>query len=129
MFEAYRGTAEFRLILAIAETWREEFGAGIDAQPGGIGTEAGQINRAFQETAWCILRGIAPCEADLPALVTWVLMQAARQRLETAGIPISVVENLVGSEPARGDAWYAYLALAPETVIQDLLGNTQTDGV
>jgi len=46
--EAYEGTVEFRLLLGIAGAFREEFGVGIDAHPGGEGNEAGVVNRAFR---------------------------------------------------------------------------------
>jgi hypothetical protein len=38
---------ESRSVLVIAEALREEFSVSIDAHPGGDGTEAGVVNRAF----------------------------------------------------------------------------------
>ena len=46
---------------------RAEFGDSIDAHPGGVGTEAGEVNRAFRMAAYAILKGagsrgtIPPC--------------------------------------------------------------------
>jgi hypothetical protein len=38
---------ELRSVLVIAEALREEYSVSIDAHPGGDGTEAGVVNRAF----------------------------------------------------------------------------------
>jgi hypothetical protein len=37
------------------------------------------------------------------------------------GVPPEKAEVLVSSEPRLGDPWFAYLALAPVTVIDDLI--------
>jgi hypothetical protein len=64
-------------VLATAEPLRDEFGVGIDAHPGGEGTEAGSVNRAFQAAARTIVAEVAT-EGDDPAtVVTHVLPQAA----------------------------------------------------
>ncbi len=121
LFDAYGRTAEFRIILGIAGAIRAEFGADVDAHPGGPGTEAGQVNRAYRAMARRIIRTIVPPREDLPGLVTWTLRQAARRRLIEARLPGPTIESLLDAEPRLGDAWPAYLALAPPSVIRDLL--------
>ena len=121
MFDAYGRTVEFSLVLGIAGAIREEFGADIDAHPGGPGNEAGQVNRAYRAAARRILRSIVPPREDLPGLVTWTLRQAARRRLAGDRLPGAVIEALLDAGPGLGDAWPAYLALAPPSVIRDLL--------
>jgi hypothetical protein len=39
---------QLRLVLLISGALREEFGVAIDAHPGGVGNEAGDVNRAFR---------------------------------------------------------------------------------
>jgi hypothetical protein len=121
-YEAYGRTVEAVMILKIAEALRDEFGVGIDAHPGGIGTEAGVVNRAFRASACSILRTIVSPQEDLAGIVTWVLRQAALGRLVGVGIVGGRDKSLLDQEPGLGDAWVAYLALAPESVIEDLIG-------
>ncbi len=121
MFDAYGRTVEFSIVLGIAAALREEFGADVDAHPGGPGTEAGQVNRAYQVVARIALKAIDPPRAYLPGLVSWALRQAARRRFIEARLPGAVIEALLDAEPGLGDAWPAYLALAPPSVIRDLL--------
>ena len=120
MFESYGLTAEVDLVLGIAEALREEFGVAIDAHPGGAGTEAGTINRAFLASARHILKAIVTPSGDLPGLTTWVLRRAARRRLSAFGITEGETEPLLDSEPPLGDSWLIYLALAPDSVIEDV---------
>jgi hypothetical protein len=62
-----------RIVVAIAQALRDEFGVGIDAHPGGEEVEAGAVNRAFQATARMIVANVTP-EGDDPATVlTYVL--------------------------------------------------------
>ena len=121
MFDAYGRTVEFSLVLGIAGAIREEFGADVDAHPGGPGTEAGQVNRAYRAATRRIFRSIVSPREDLPGLVSWALRQAARQRFIEARLPGPVIESLLDAEPGLGDAWPAYLTLAPPSVIRDLL--------
>ena len=127
MFDAYGRTVEFGLVLGIAEAWREEFGADVDAHPGGPGTEAGQVNRAYRAAARRIFRSIVPPSEDLMGVVAWALRQAARRRLAGDRLPGAVIEALLDAEPGLGDAWPAYLALAPPSVIRDLLEPERPD--
>ena len=121
LFDAYGRTAEFRIILGIAGAIRAEFGADVDAHPGGPGTEAGQVNRAYQVVARIALKAIDPPREYLPGLVSWALRQAARRRFIEARLPGPTIESLLDAGPGLGDAWPAYLALAPPSVIRDLL--------
>jgi hypothetical protein len=109
------------MVLAIAEAHREEFGVSIDAHPGGVGIEAGSVNRAFLATARTIIAHVAEGHDDLATSVTQVLRQVALRRLAELGVPVEQAEVLVGSESKLGESWLAYLALAPATVIDDLL--------
>ena len=126
--EAFERTVEVGLILGIAEALREEFGVGIDAHPGGVGNEAGVVNRAFRSAAKRILRSIVPKGGDLAGVLTWVLRLAALRRLAEAGVVGQRAEILLGSEPGLGDAWLAYLGLAPASVLDDLLGHAHEGG-
>ena len=89
--------------------------------PGGPGNEAGQVNRAYRVMARRIFGTIVPPREDLPGVVSWALRQAARRRFIEARLPGPVIEALLDAGPALGDAWPAYLALAPPSVIRDLL--------
>ena len=129
MFDAHGRTAEFRIVLGIAGAIREEFGADVDAHPGGTGTEAGQVNRAYRAAARRILRSIVPPRESLPGLVSWALRQAARRRFIEARLPGPTIAALLDAEPTLGDAWPAYLALAPPSVIRDLLEPEHPDPV
>jgi hypothetical protein len=121
MLEEFGQTCEFQTIVEIAESLREEFGTDIDAHPGSATVEAGQVNRTFRIVANCILKAIVADEVELLGLLTWVMRHAALGRLAMAGVSGKTV-NLLDLEPGLGDSWYAYLALAPEAVIEDLLG-------
>ncbi len=120
MFDTHGMTAELDLVIGIARALREEFGVTIDAQPGGAGNQAGAINRAFLATTRKILGAIVPA-GDLPGLTTWVLRQAALTRLSEFGVNEAKTGHLLDSEPGLGDPWLVYLALSPDSVIEDLL--------
>ena len=126
MDEAYRRTAEFQTILEIAEALRGEFGAEIDVHPGGRAVEAGQVNRAFRVAAACILKATVARGDDLPGMLSWVLRQVAERRLVESGVGDAAAGILLDLEPSLGDAWYAYLALAPETVIRALVEDDES---
>ena len=91
----------------------------VDAHPGGPGSEAGQLNRAYRATARCLCREIAGPETS--GLATEALGLSAAKRLAATGLRGASAESLLNLEPQLGDAWAAYLALAPRTVIRDLL--------
>lgn len=112
----------FELVSAVAVALRAEFGVGIDAHPGGEGTEAGAVNRAFRAAARVILARIVGSGDGLDTLVSGALRRAALDRLTEAGVEGEVAERLLGSEPGFGQAWLAYLALIPTAVIDDLVG-------
>jgi hypothetical protein len=120
-FDAYEHTAEFQVVLAVAEALREEFGITIDAHPGGEGTEAGVVNRALRAAARRILQGTVTPPEDLPLVLTWALRRAALRRLVEHGVDEGRAEGLIDLEPGLGDRWLAYLALAPTSVVDDLL--------
>ena len=120
-YEAYERTVEVGLILGIAEALRAEFGVGIDAHPGGRGNKAGAVNLSFQVIVRWILQPIVPVDEDLEGVLTWVLRRAAMVRLIEVGVDGDVSAILVGSEPGLGDAWLAYLALSPASVLKDLI--------
>jgi hypothetical protein len=111
---------QLRLVLLIAGALRDEFGQAIDAHPGGVGSEAGDVNRAFR-TAVSVIVCDGTADGDAPAIIlTNVLREAARRWLAELGVRPEQAEVLVSSEPKLGDAWLAYLALAPISVIDDL---------
>jgi len=120
-FDEYEQTMEFRLVLGIAEALREEFGVGIDAHPGGEGTEDGVVNRAFRAAARNILQTIVTPADDLPLVLTRTLRLAARRNLTEMGLCDDQAEGLLDSEPGLGNRWLAYLALVPAPVVNDLL--------
>jgi len=113
-------------IQMIAETMRSEFGDSIDAHPGGVGVEAGTINRALRMAAWVILKEAGSTDGD-PGVRTWVLRQVALGRLHELGVVGPRAEGLLDLEPGLGDAWLSYLSLAPEPVIDDMMGYTPGD--
>lgn len=123
--DGYVRTTDFQLVLAVAEALRQEFGAGIDAHPGGKGNEAGVVNRSFRAMARAIVAQVISPTDDPAAVLTWVLREAAIWRLAELGVGQGAVA-LLDSEPSLGDRWLAYLALAPFMVINDLL--TQASG-
>ncbi len=108
-----------RAVLVIAEALREEFGVSIDAHPGGEGTEAGSVNRAFRAAARVIVAEVVS-EGDPATMLTHLLRQAALRWLAELGVRPEQAEVLVSSEPKLGDSWLGYLALAPVSVIDDL---------
>lgn len=111
---------EFEVIRTIAETMRAGFGNSIDAHPGGTGSEAGAINQAFRLAASVILNEAGLLE-DESGVRTWVLRQVALGRLLEAGVIGAPADALLDLEPDLGDAWLAYVALATESVVVDLL--------
>jgi hypothetical protein len=125
-FDEYERAREFRLILGIAEALRQEFGVGIDAHPGGQGTEAGVVNRAFRAAVRLILQAIVTPSDDLPLVLTRTLRQAALRRLAELGLSEGQAECLLDSEPGLGNRWLAYLVLAPAGVISDAMGERGT---
>ena len=126
--EAYGQTVEVGLILRVAEAFRGAFGVGIDAHPGGEGNEAGVVNRSFRVAARVILQPIVPSRGDLNLVVTWALRQAALRRLDLSGVVARRADALLDSDSGLGDAWLAYLALAPDAVIDDLLVQAHEEG-
>ena len=114
-------SADYESIRLIAEAMRAEFGDSIDAHPGGVGSEAGAINRAFRMANYAILKG-AGSQKDEPEVWTWALRQVALGRLCDLGLSGPPAEGLLDLEPGLGDAWLTYVALAPATVIDDLMG-------
>lgn len=119
-FDAYGRTAEFQMIVGIAEALREEYGVSIDAHPGGEGNEAGVVNRAFRAAARVILGSIVSPEDGSAAVLTWALRQVALRRLVELGVEDGLAEGLLDQEPGLGDRWPAYVALAPASVVNDL---------
>ncbi len=105
------------LVLALAQALRDEFGVGIDAQPGGEGIEAGSVNRAFLAATAVILSHCVSGGGDL----SHVLREVALRRLTELGVGHNRAEVVVSSEPRLGHRWLAYMALAPRTVIDDLI--------
>ena len=126
--ERYEQTVEVRLILEIAQSVRDEFGVTIDAHPGGKGSEAGVVNRAFRAAASRLLMTIVPAGEDMEGVETWAFRHAALRRLGVAGIAEEQARSLLNSEPRLGDLWLAYLSLAPISVIEDLLHDTHEGG-
>ena len=80
-FRRHVRSADFETIRVIAETMRAEFGDSIDAHPGGVGSEAGVVNRAFRMATYAILKGAGSPGAE-PAVRTWALRQVALGRLQ-----------------------------------------------
>lgn len=119
-FDEYEQTRESRLILGIAGALRQEFGVGIDAHPGGTGNEAGVVNRAFRAAARLILQTIGTPADHLPLVLTRTLRTAARRNLAEMGLSDEQAEGLLESEPGLGDRWFAYLALASSSIVNDM---------
>lgn len=117
--ETYERTVEVGLVLGVAEALRAEFGVGIDAHPGGPGSEAGVVNRAFRASARRILRSMAPEGKDLEEVVTRALRLTSLRRLAEIGVTGKRAEDLIDQEPALGHTWLAYVALAPDIVIEE----------
>jgi hypothetical protein len=112
------------ILKAIAGAMRAEFGAAIDAHPGGIGTESGVINRTLRISARVLLEVGVPKGHHQSNLLRRMLHLVAMERLDKLGVVGLPAEQLLDMEPSLGDAWLAYLALAPQSVIDDLLGRT-----
>jgi hypothetical protein len=123
-FQRHHWLSALSTIQMIAETMRAEFGVSIDAHPGGVGVEAGTMNRALRISAWVILVDAGNEGDDSFAVQGWVLRQVALGRLYDLGLIGPRAESLLDQEPKLGDAWLAYIALAPESVIDDLMGKT-----
>jgi hypothetical protein len=122
MSDAYGRTAEFALVLGIAEALRQELGDQIDAHPGlHDPADAGQVNRAFCAVARHILRTIAVSEEGRAQLLTAILVQIARHRLAAHGLDEPQIEFLLAQEPAGRDDWSAFLILMPWEEIPLLL--------
>ncbi len=120
-FEGYERTAEFQMVLAVAGALRAEFGVTIDAHPGGEDADAGVVNRALRATARVILAGAVSPMDDLAAVQSRALRRAALMRLTEFGMDGGRAEQLLDLEPSLGDRWLTYLALAPASVLDDLL--------
>ena len=58
---------------------------------------------------------------DAPAAFRMVMRNVALGRLHELGVVGAAAEGLIDSEPGLGDAWLAYMALAPESVIDELM--------
>src|SRR3954470_4666758 len=97
------------VMLTLDLALRREFGVAIDAHPGGVGAEAGAVNRAFLVAA----RVIVGAGYDAPTAVSDVLRRVALRRLAGYGVRPERAEVVASSEPGHGDRWLAYLALAP----------------
>jgi hypothetical protein len=103
-----------RLIQALAEALRAEFGVGVDAHPGGEGNEAGVVNRAFWAAVRSILPTIGTPRDYLSVVQSWALREAAAHRLVELSVNEGQIEGLLDLESGLGDRWTTYLTLAPE---------------
>jgi hypothetical protein len=112
---------KLRLILEVAEALRDEFGVGIDAHPGGDRMEAGTINRAFRVMVRTIIADVVEDVDHTAIIVTSLLREAALRRLVGVKVALEQAEILVSLEPKLRDSWLAYLALAPKSVIDELI--------
>jgi hypothetical protein len=110
-----------RLILALSEALRQEFGVVVDAHPGGEGGEAGVVNRAFLATIRCTLGRPYRSQDGRTLDLASILRKAAARRLVQAGAPERVAEMVARSESRLGEAWPAYLLIAPASVIREIL--------
>ncbi len=111
---------EGRTIIAIAKALREEFSVGIDAHPGGPGSEAGMVNRAFRVVVRSLLARMGDAEGGARR-VDRALRLVALTRLEEHGVEGRRAEQLIDSEPGLGERWLAYLGLAPQSVAVDVM--------
>jgi hypothetical protein len=73
MYDHIEETPEFRFIPKLAEALRDEFGVAIDAHPGGVGSEAGAINRTYRASARVVLGELVRPDDDPAAVLTRVL--------------------------------------------------------
>jgi hypothetical protein len=87
----------------------------------GKGSRGGSVNTAFRAAARAIVIRYSTEGDDTTTLLTHVLRQAALRWLTDLGVRPEQAEVLVSSEPQLGDRWLAYLALAPVSVIEDLI--------
>jgi hypothetical protein len=110
------------MVQEIAGAMRAEFGVSIDAHPGGVGVEAGAVNRAFRAAVEVILGGTISPSDDPDSGVTWILRRTALRRLEELCVSGPQAEALLVMEPSLGDRWLAYLALASSSVVEDIVG-------
>ena len=69
-----------------------------------------------------ILGTIVPIGEDLNDFVTFVLRRSALLHLGEIGVDGGRAAALLDSEPGLGDAWLAFVALAPEMMIGELSG-------
>jgi hypothetical protein len=122
-FQRHHWARALSTIQMIADTMRAEFGDSIDAHPGGVGVEAGTMNRALRISAWVILVDAGNDGDDSSAVQGWVLREIALGRLYELGLIGPRAEGLLDQEPGLRDAWLAYIALAPQSVIDDLMGH------
>lgn len=109
-----------RLILALAEALRAEFGLGIDAHPGGIGNEAGVVNRAFRAAVSVILGEVIP-SVEMSEAMTRMLRSATLRRLVELDLARDTAERVLDSEAGLGDRWLAYLVLASASLIDEII--------
>ncbi len=121
MFEAIEKSDEFHKIVEVAVALRDEFGVEIDSHPGGKGSETGTINRALWAMLRVLLGGLVRPEDDPDAAATWTLRRLALRRLADMGVAGERAEILIAEELDLGDAWLAYLVLAPLPVIEDVI--------
>lgn len=119
-FDGFERTTEFRLILGIAGALREEFGVGIDAHPGGRRTEAGVVNRAYRAAVIVILGEVIP-SVEMSEAMTRMLRSATLRRLTELDVARDIAEQVLDSEAGMGDRWLAYLALAPASLINEIV--------
>jgi hypothetical protein len=112
---------KLRSVMVIAGALREEFSVGIDAHPGGEGTEPGDVNRAFRTVVRVIVGDFTADGADSAIILSNLLREVALRRLAELGVRPEQATVLISSEPKLGDAWIAYIALAPISVIDDLI--------
>ena len=75
----------------------------------------------MRAVARTIVAGATADGDDPTTVLTHMLRLAALRRLSEYGVPTEQAEVLVSSEPKLGDRWLAYLALAPGSVIDDLI--------
>ena len=112
---------KLRSVLVIAEALRDEFGVSIDAHPGGIEIETGSVNRAFRVMVRTIVVEVITEGNDPAIILSHLLREVALRWLVELGVRPEQAEFLVCSEPKLGDSWVAYLALAPRSVVDDLI--------
>jgi hypothetical protein len=114
MFEHYEQSAEFATIALIAETIRGTLGDEVEACPGFKAPEQAEpLNRLFRALARRLLEPILAPGDDLSHLVTWVLRQLVRRRLEAGGLGEAQIRMLCYLEPGTPDDWLTFLLLVP----------------